>query len=306
MNKRAFLFLCGASLAFVGMPAQAGSNDWISLPRKSFPAKVLQVEDLNGTLSVDVADGGPVQVEVSGVQWKVDRLSIETHGDVLRVKDKPEGKVWDWHNWLNFNNKNSETGKKINVRIVVPRGLAVRVKGIIGPASIGDTYGPLTFDASGSSESRIGSVANADVSSAGSGKIFVGNVAGSLHAEVAGSGNIRTGNAGSLHAEIAGSGSIAVGSVATQSHVEIAGSGDVNIAAVHGGTHVEIAGSGSTNIANGVADPFHVEIMGSGDVTFGGMAVNPYVEAMGSGRVKLKAYSGTLRKEGQAVVNVGN
>lgn len=306
MNKRGFLLSCVAGLSIVAVPALAGSNDWVSLPRKSFPVKVLQVENLNGALSIDVADGGPVQLDVKGLQWKVDRLRIETRGDVLRIKDQPEGKVWDWHNWLNFNNNDAESSKKLNVRIVIPRGMAVRVKGIVGPASIGNTYGPLTFEAEGSSESRIGSVANAEVSSAGSGRIFVGDVAGSLHAEVAGSGNIRTGNAGALHAEIAGSGNIAVGSVATQSHIEIAGSGDVNVAAVRGPTHVEIAGSGSANIADGVADPFHVEIVGSGDVTFCGTAVNPFIEAMGSGRVKLKAYRGTLRKEGQAAVSVGN
>lgn len=303
-NRAGFLVLCGASLVLSALPAMAGSNDWITAPSKSFAAKSVEIDNLNGNLAIDVKDAGPVQLDINGVKWKLDRLAVDTRGGVLRIKDAPSGQVWDWRNWFDFH-KSGDNRKNLYVHLVIPRGLPVRVDGLVGGANIGNTYGPLTLSVAGDSDAKIGSVASAELSTAGSGKITAGDIAGSLHAETAGSGQIHTGNAGAVHAEIAGSGSISVAEINTQLHVEIAGSGDFRSVSAHGPVHVEISGSGSANIAGGVADPLHVEIMGSGDVSFGGVAVDPHLETMGSGRVRLKSYRGTLRKEGHTDLKVG-
>ncbi|MGB8601440.1 MAG: DUF2807 domain-containing protein [Rhizomicrobium sp.] len=304
-NRAGFLVLCGAGLALSALPACAGSNDWVTEPHKSFAVRSLQIDDLQGNLVIGVSDSGPVQLDISGVKWMVDRLVVTTQGGVLKIKDAPSNQVWDWRNWFNFHSDRADS-KKLNVHLTVPRGMAVRVDDFHGSANIGDTYGPVNLGISGSGDARLGNVASAELQTAGGGKIQAGTVAGSLHAEIAGSGQIRTGNAGAVHAEIAGSGAVTVAEIATQLHVEIAGSGDFRSASVHGPAHIEISGSGSANIAGGVADPLHVEIMGSGDVNFGGVAVDPHLETMGSGRVHLKSYRGALRKEGHIDLKVGD
>jgi hypothetical protein len=305
MTNRIGSIVLGAGLAaLVTLPAKAGDNDWIKQPARNFEVKALKIENTVGVLTIDVKNGGPVVLEVNGVEWKVKRLNARREGDTLKVDGGGGNKVWDWQHWFDFSSMGQGDTRNLYVHLVIPKGMAVDVEGQIGKAVIGDTEGPLKFETAGDADARIGNVAGAKIEMAGSGKVMVGNVAGDLHTETSGSGDIRAGDAGDTHTEIAGSGSVVVGHVKAL-HVEIAGSGDFSAAAVNGATHIEIAGSGSASIAGGEAKPLHVEIMGSGNFSLGGVAVDPNIEVMGSGNVSLKSYRGKLTNEGNANLKIG-
>lgn len=291
--------LIGAAVAaLVILPAQAG--DWITGQWKTFDTRSLKLEDVVGTVRIDVKDNGPMAVQVSGLPDRVKVVRVSQKGGTLVVESEQTGKVWDWRHWFDFHSYNVKADQ-LQIHIAVPRGAAVDVEEMAGNVTIGNTMGPLKFSVAGSTESSVGDVTKADIDMAGSGKVTIGNVFGPASVDDAGSGNVRFGDVGSIKADIAGSGSVSVGNIKGSADIDIAGSGDFSAASVNGSTNASIAGSGSVTIAGGTADPLKVEIMGSGNVSFGGMAVNPSIEAMGSGSVKLKAYRGSLHNEGAKI-----
>ncbi len=55
-----------AAAAQPAPPAPQQSGDWVRWPVKTYNTNALKVEDLVGTLTIDVKDSGPMTVEVSG------------------------------------------------------------------------------------------------------------------------------------------------------------------------------------------------------------------------------------------------
>lgn len=295
--------LIGAAVAaLIVLPAGAGDSGWITGPWKSFDTRSLKLDDVVGTVRVDVKDG-PMTVQVNGLPNRVKTVHVSQRGGTLVVESERTGKVWDWRHWFDFSGLDVKPSQ-LQINVTVPRGAAVDVSETAGHATIGNTMGPLKFAVEGYSDSSVGNVSEADLDMSGSGKLIVGNVSGQAKIDAAGSGNIRIGDAGHVNTSIAGSGSVTVGNIKGGVDVDIAGSGDFSAASVSGPTKASIAGSGSVTIAGGEADPFNVEIMGSGNVSFGGVAVNPHIEAMGSGTVRIKSYRGDLHNEG-AKLNIG-
>lgn len=288
--------------------APVASPNWVRWPAKSYNATSLKIEDIVGTVTVDVKDSGPMTVEVSGDKNRISHVNVDTDGGELHIdgeKSDENGSVWDWKNWFNFSDQSRRQTDNLFVRVTVPKGTEVRVDDLVGNANIGDTYGVLHFGAAATT-AHIGHVKEAHVDVGGSGKIFITQVDGTLSLDVGGSGKINVGPTQEVKADIAGSGDVTLGPVAGGMKLDIAGSGDVSAPRVNGPVHVEIAGSGSVKIADGVADPLHVEIMGAGNFIFGGVAVDPHVEAVGSGSVKLKSIKGKLNSEGMANVQIGD
>ncbi|MGH6872697.1 MAG: GIN domain-containing protein [Rhizomicrobium sp.] len=288
-------------------PAAPEAPGWVRWPAKTYDASALRVEDLVGTLTVDVKDSGPMTVEVSGSQARLQHITVHADGNVLRVDGdghSNEDSVWDWKNWFNFTDGERRRVNNLFVRVTIPRGSEVRVDDLVGNATIGDTDGVLRFGAAATT-AHIGRVKDARIDVGGSGKIYVTQVDGPLHLNVGGSGKITVGPTQEVDADIAGSGDVTLGPIAGGMKLDIAGSGDVSAPRVNGPVHVEIAGSGSVKIADGKADPLHVEIMGAGNFSFGGVAVDPHIEAVGSGSVKIKSYTGKLDTEGMANVQIG-
>jgi hypothetical protein len=294
----------GAAVAAVlTVPSLAADSGWINGGWQTYDTRTLKLEDVVGTVRIDVKDNGPMAVQISGLPERVKRVHVKAGGGTLKVESEAVGSVWDWRHWFDFAGGNSNPGQ-LQIRIVVPRGAAVDVEETAGNVTIGNTMGPLTFSVNGNTESSVGNVATAKLEMAGSGRLNVGNVAGWVDVDSAGSGNIRIGDAVRVKADIAGSGSVTVGNVQNNIDVSIAGSGDFSAASVRGGLSTSIAGSGSVTVAGGEANPFKVDIMGSGNVSFGGMAVDPNISAMGSGSVRIKAYRGNLQNDG-AKLNIG-
>lgn len=302
MNRIGSLVLGVGLAALMALPVEAGDNDWTKLPARSFDVKAVRIENTVGVLTVDVKNGGPVVLEVNGVERKVKQVAARRDGDTLKIDGGGDAKPW--RHWFEIFKTNRDETKNLYVHLVVPRGMPVDVNDQIGKTVIGDTYGPLDFAITGSADAKIGNVATAKIRLSGSGTVTLGNVAGDLSAEISGSGDIRAGNAGNSRFMISGSGSVAVGQVKALS-AEISGSGDISVAAVHGDTRAEISGSGSVEIKEGESNPLHVEIRGAGGFKSGGVAVDPTIKVMGAGDVRLKSYRGKLTKEGNVRLTVG-
>jgi len=297
------LLLAAAVAALLILPATAG-EDWATWPRKTFNANALKVEDYVGTLIVTVnKSAGPMTVEVAGTHQRIQQVEVRGGDGTVRVEGQSTDTVWDWHQWFNFDVSRSQPDQLV-VKVGVPRGTAISVNDMVGRATIGDTYGPLKFEAS-ATQTKIGRVSSAKISLDGTGRIDVAGVGGRLDLDIAGSGKVNIGPTQGVKADIAGAGDAALGPIAGGLDVDIAGSGDISTPRVNGPVKVDIAGSGSVNIADGVANPLKVDIMGSGNFTFGGLAIDPKVSSFGSGSVKIKAYKGKMSSDGMASVEVG-
>lgn len=308
MLERSKSLLGGAAVAaLLILPAAAASGGWVVWPTKSYNANAVRLQNIVGTVTVDVRNGGPVSVQVSGNKRLVSGLTIsDDDGKVVVDAERAYagGSVWNWRNWFNFSSDYEPKPDMLSVHVTVPKGAGVEVSDLVGDATIGDTQGTLNFEAA-ASKAKIGQIGPARISLGGDGRIDIARVNGPLHLEVGGSGKITVGPTQSVNASIAGSGDAQFGAIAGGLTLDIAGSGDVSAARVNGPTHVDIAGSGDVRIADGTADPLHLDIMGAGSFDFGGVAVDPHIDALGSGKVRLKSYRGHLDSEGMADVKIG-
>ena len=286
-----------------------GSSSWAVAPVRTFGTTSLKAEDIVGTLTVAVRDGGPMTVEVSGNPSRVGRVRVTQDGSLLTVEGESDEEdsrsVWDVKNWFDFSHDTNWDRGDLFVKVTVPRGTDVNVNDLVGNANIGDTMGNLKFEAA-ASKAHIGKVQQAMIDLGGTGNIEIASVQNELRLDMGGSGKVTTGPVGSVKADIAGSGDAHFGPIAGGLHLDIAGSGDVTTPHVNGPTHIEIAGSGTVHIMDGIANPLHVEIMGAGNLYFGGVAVDPHIDAVGSGSVHIKAYRGKLNSEGMADVKIGD
>jgi len=304
MNDQKKSLLLGAAVATLLILPAAAAEDWVTWPQRNFAGNVLKVDDFVGTLIVNVTNGGNINVDVSGTRDRVKRLEVHSYGGGVIIEGQNDESVWDWHKWFNYDYTKGKPDQLV-VKVSVPKGSEVRIDDIVGKATVGDTYGPLHFEAS-ATQAKIGRVSSANISLAGTGRIDITEVKGPLDLDIAGSGKVNVGPTQMVKADIAGAGDTALGPIAGGLKVDIAGSGDISAARVNGPVHVDIAGSGSVNIGDGLANPLHVDIMGSGNFTFGGVAVDPKVSSFGSGSVKIKAYKGKMSSDGMASVEVGN
>jgi len=288
-------------------PSSHSGGNWGNWPSRSYDAKSLKMEDIVGTLIVNVRDGGPMTVEAWGARERLNGLNVGVHDGRLDIEGSEFSdnvSVWDWRHWFDFSQTTEPSSHNLTIRVTVPRGTDVNVESLVGDATVGDTQGVLRLEAA-ETKARIGRVASANIEIGGAGQVDIASVTGTLKLDVGGSGKIVTGPIGNLHADLAGSGDAQFGPINGGLDLDIAGAADVTAAHVNGPTKVAIAGSGSVRIADGTADPLRVEIMGSGNFAFGGVAVNPHVEAFGSGNVRIRSYRGKLDTEGMADVKIG-
>lgn len=185
----------------------------------------------------------------------------------------------------------------------------------------------ISVDRSGAGSTEIAASEAVDLDFSGCGNATIGDTAGELNLDVAGSGQIRAGAARSLNADVAGSGEVTVGAVAEGADVDIAGSGSVTIASLNGSFSADGAGSGSVSVGGGAITDASIDLAGSGDVEIGATVQSLNVsivgsgdvdvtqpvgsidaEIAGSGSVSAPSVSGAVRREvfGSGEVNVGS
>ena len=300
--------LCWISQA-AAAPAPSPGGNRFTAPIRYFNTSNIELDDIVGKLIVEVRDGGPMSVELSGDKSRVNRIRLSQNGGRLTLEGvsdvESDYSVWDWRHWFDFPHGEDLNKGDLTVKVTVPRGSGVNVKDLVGDAAIGDTMGALRFEAA-ATKAHIGKVAKASIEVGGSGQIDIAGVAGDLDLSLGGSGKINVRSAGNVKADIAGSAEADFGQIAGGLRLDITGSGDVTAARVNGPTRIGIAGSGSVRIADGIADPLRVTVMGAGNLYFGGVAVDPRIDAVGSATVRIKAYRGHLDSEGMADVKIGD
>ncbi len=189
-------------------------------------------------------------------------------------------------------------------------------------------HAPRTLNVSvgSGSTTEIGPSEALSLSFMGCGTIGVGDVAGDLEVDLAGSGAVNTGASRRLSVDIAGSGDVVAGAVAAGANVDMAGSGSVTIASltgeletdglgsgdviVQGGAvtnaNVDLAGSGNVQIAAPVQS-LKVSIVGSGDVSVAGTVGDIDADIAGSGNVSARAVTGRVTRDirGPGEVTIG-
>jgi hypothetical protein len=258
----------------------------------SYRASELRLENLAGRVVIEVG-GSNVTVAITGKADELAAIEVTTSGAAVTIESSKH------HRRIS-----GEAAELALFKISVPKGTDLSVDGLVGEAEIGDLGGDLKFEVS-AVDAQIGDVSTAALHVSGSGDIGLGNVAGELSIEIAGSGSVEAGNADSAQVSIAGSGDVKIGDVRHGLKAEIAGSGDIQVKSVNGPVRAELAGSGDVSIGGGRANPLSVEIIGSGDFDFGGEAVDPEVSVMGSGSVTLGSYTGKLKSHGNPNLTIG-
>lgn len=158
-------------------------------------------------------------------------------------------------------------------------------------------------EAGGAVFGTVGKTNSLELSNAGCGDWTLGNVAGKLSINVAGSGDTHTGSSGEAVLRVAGSGDVSTQAINGPLEISVAGSGDVNVTSVAGPLSVKIAGSGDVNIRAGKASEMEASIAGSGNVDFDGVAGSLNAKIAGSGDVHVKSVTGEVSK---AIVGSGN
>lgn len=158
-------------------------------------------------------------------------------------------------------------------------------------------------EAGGAVFGSVGKTASLELSNAGCGDWTVGNVAGKMNINVAGSGDTHTGAAGEAVLRVAGSGDVRTQAIGGGLEISVAGSGDVSVTSISGPLTVKIAGSGDVNIRGGKATEVNASVAGSGNVDFGGVAGSLTAKIAGSGDVHVKSVTGEVSK---VVVGSGN
>jgi hypothetical protein len=304
-------FLGGAALAAILTLPSAGAfsaedRTWIQHPAQSFAAHDLDLERVVADVTINVTNGGPVTMSVSGPKFLVDGVQSHMNGATLVVTGPKNAEmsfsVWDISKWFDY----SDVGDKARVKVVlnVPRGTDVVAHKMIGDMRAGDLESHVTLE-SAAGDIVFGKVSEAHLKAAGSGDISIAGVSGPLELGVAGSGDIKVGPSATANVSIAGSGDTTLGPVNGALRADIAGSGDLVVGGVNGPVTISIAGAGDVKINGGQATPLKVSIVGAGDFGFAGNAVDPTISAIGSGDVWIKSYTGKLSSSGMADVTIG-
>ncbi len=112
------------------------------------------------------------------------------------------------------------------------------------------------------------------------GKVTLGNVAGDLRADIAGSADLTAKDVGDVYVDIRGSGDLDVENAKFVT-LSVAGSGDAQFNNVLG-ADVSVSGSGDIEFGD-IADAFAAESRGSGDIDAGNIAGDFIYDAGGSG-----------------------
>ena len=147
-----------------------------------------------------------------------------------------------------------------------------------------------------------------DIRNGGSTDYTIGAVGGSLHARLAGSGNVTAETVTDLALNIAGSSDARIGQVSGPTDIRIAGSGDVKIAgATIPSLKIDVRGSGDVSVDQGQIGTLSAAVAGSGDLRIKADVQDATLSTVGSGIIEAAKVSGTLSssKAGSGSIRIG-
>lgn len=174
---------------------------------------------------------------------------------------------------LIVNGREVDLSRYIQLALIVPVGINVRIGDMVGAVGIGPNLGgtldfsarfdthvfaydvtELTGEVSGQGHAEVQSVRDsADIHVSGQGDFVLGSVGGKFDAHVSGQGNIRVGggNSRSMRARVSGQGSIGHhGTVLGSATLKVSGMGSINAFRVSGDVDARVTGMGQI-VANG-------------------------------------------------------
>ena len=207
--------LAALALATAGLPADGAV--------RNIPVPAFAKLRVDGPSTVRVRTGGPVSVKASGPQARLDKLLVESRGNMLVVSTE---KGWNW--------RGMSWGKEdmIIVEISVPMLEAAELTGS-GELSV-DKVRTSAFTAllTGSGDLHVGRLDSGRLTATltGSGDLSLSGKTGRAEMSVNGSGDLRAPglSVNLLTANLLGSGDIDVGSTGT-ARAKVMGSGDIRI-----------------------------------------------------------------------------
>ena len=139
-----------------------------------------------------------------------------------------------------------------------------------GSWTVANVAGRMRIDQAGSGVTRVGTARGADLSVAGSGKVITQPIAGGVTGVSSGAGDIKIAAIkGPYDVRVAGAGSIrADAGLATSMHASIAGSGDIRFGGTALNLQAMIAGPGHVRVDR-VTGTVSKRVFGTGSVTVG-------------------------------------
>jgi hypothetical protein len=155
----------------------------------------------------------------------------------------------------------------------------------------------LSVSRSGAGTLEIGPTEELALDFASCGTAIVGDVAGELNIDLAGSGRVQAGGARHVDADLAGSGELRIGTVTDGANVDLAGSGSIHFASLTGDLSADGAGSGSVAISDGSLGVANIDLAGSGGVTIAAPVRRLVVSIVGSGDVDVLAEVGDVEAD---------
>jgi len=164
------------------LASEGGDPNWITGPQKSFNIKSLKIDDVLGTVKIDVRDGGQATLQINGLKQRVDGISVKEANGTLLDQGPRRAIGVGLEQWFDFS-YNDIKPDQLFVLLTIPKGTRVDVDDVIGRATIGNTEGVMNSLLRRQHAIDDRQCLRGAHSLAGSGKINVGNVAGALSAE---------------------------------------------------------------------------------------------------------------------------
>lgn len=149
----------------------------------------------------------------------------------------------------------------------------------------------------GAGTTEVGASQALDIDLSGCGSANLGDVAGALELDVAGSANVTAGAVGSFEADIAGAGDVTVGAVGRDANIDIAGAGSVTLASLNGDLTTDAAGAGNVSVQAGSVGEANIDMAGSGDIEINAPVRRLVVSMVGAGDVTVSGDVGDLEAE---------
>jgi len=241
-----------------------------------FAGEHLRIRSIAANVTVIPEERSDFQIEIDNSAGRTPMPDVSSDENRVTIDGQLRGRVESCDNGgadlRGYDDVAAEDLPRITVR--APRSLSV------------------SFDGAGAME--IGPSESLSVELTDCGTAAIGDVAGDLDVDVAGSGEVRAGAARSLNVDLAGSGEVGVGAVAEGASVDIAGSGEVQIASLAGELKADGAGSGNLRISGGAITTAEIDLAGSGDVEIAASVRTLNVSIVGSGNVDVDGEVGDI------------
>ena len=265
-------WLLGLLALVVGSWAASAPGHAASAPverEEEHAASRLEVAGLAGSLQIERHEGAGIRLVLRGSPAALERVRREVRGDLLRLSVTPgaagTSSVVSTSNntvialggraTLNIGSSGvsvgGETEPPLEVRVYLPVGTPLVIRGLVGDLSLKGVGGPLELELVGG-EARLDRITGGSLVVVGGSRIELAEASGDLRIAVQGAGDVVVADAALERLEIglSGTGNVTVGGSAEQASVQLAGVGNVTIDQVRERPRVSMLGIGEVEIGN--------------------------------------------------------